>query len=502
MTLLEIRNASKGYGGLDAVRDATLAIGPGEAVALVGENGAGKTTLMRLVAGIVPADSGTISAGGVRIDDAAGAARAGIEMMQQHFDLAGALSVAENIVLRERGLPALYGRRLVERFATELVARSGIDFRDLGRPASTLSVGEMARIELIRALARHPRILILDEPTSVLTPGEVGSLLARLRELAAAGMAVILISHRLTEVFQFASRIVIMREGGIVADAPAGSITEPEVARLMIGRELQPPGRRRSKAPGDERLRLDSIDTSQRDHGVPLRSVSLVVRGGETAAIVGVAGNGQNALADLLRGVIRSTAGRIAIDGVALDTTALYHDGRVAHIPGDRTRDGIVAEMTLAENLALRASRWRAGSAARAAAGAIERFRIRGASRQAAGSLSGGNQQKLILARELGRGTPAPAAAGTAAPHAAPSPELIVASEPTRGLDFDAAAFVREELREAAARGAAILLLTSDLDEAAELADSLYVMSGGSLSPRLAPSTPAEELGMRMAGAR
>lgn len=471
------------FGRTEAVAGVTLAIEGGEAVALVGENGAGKSTLMRIVAGVERADAGTVRAAGIRIDAPDHAARAGIRMVHQHFNLAGALTVAENLVLHEPDLPAALDRGTIERVARTMVERAGIPFEGLDRPAAALSIGEMARVEMIRALSRSPRVLILDEPTSVLTPLEVSSLLASLRRLAGEGLAVVLISHKLEEVFAFARRVVVMRQGTIALDADAKQTSSREVARAMVGRALEVEGARLSGAAGERRLVLRGVNTEESGLRVPLRGVSLEVGRGEIVAIVGVAGNGQNALADLLRGVIPAADGRIEIDGRPMRAGDLFAAADAAHIPSDRTREGIVAGLSLAENLALRAD-----SVARArqrAREAIARYQIRGRAEQLAESLSGGNQQKLLLARELTETT-----------------GLIVASEPTRGLDFESTRFVHGRIRDAADRGAAVLLITSDLDEAAALAGSVQVMSGGRLSERLPSSTPAEELALRMAGAR
>ncbi|HVR42428.1 MAG TPA: ATP-binding cassette domain-containing protein [Thermoanaerobaculia bacterium] len=481
--MLEIRGIRKSFGETLAVREASLTIPAGQAVAVVGANGAGKTTLMEIVAGAKRADAGEVLMEGERVGGSGDAARLGIRMVHQHFDLAESMTVAENLALHDGGLAPLFGRRGIERVAREIVARSGLALENLERPVAALSVGEAARVELVRALSQRPRLLILDEPTSVLTPREVEDLVALLRRLTRQNTAVVLISHKLAEVFAFAERIVVMREGAVVADGPSAATTREQVARAMIGRDLRTVPPSRSDDPHPVRLRLTDLATSPASHRVPLRGVDLELRAGRISAIVGVAGNGQNALADALRGLAQPSRGHIEIDGAVIAAPALFRSRRLAHIPSDRAREGIVRELTVAENLALRARRWSRGGARARARAAIARFGIRGTPDQAAGSLSGGNQQKLILARELER-----------------APEVIVASEPTRGLDFDAARFVHERLRAAAAAGAAVLVITSDLDEAASLADEVRVISAGSLSEPLAPDTPAAELGLRMAG--
>jgi ABC-type uncharacterized transport system ATPase subunit len=303
-----------------------------------------------------------------------------------------------------------------------------------------LSVGEKARVELTKAIARHPSVLILDEPTSVLTPSEAEELFDTARSLAASGTIVILISHKIREVLSVATRTVVMRRGRIVADG--SHVSAEELARVMVGEVTWRPALSRT--------------VPARVPAPAFAFQNLDVAGGEIVAIIGVAGNGQMELATMLR------------DTLPRATTA--------HIPADRTRDGVIAEMSIADNLALVTDG--------PAADLIAKFDIRASGpRQRAGTLSGGNQQKLVLARELAR-----------------NPERIVATEPTRGLDIEATRFVHDQLREAASRGAATLLITSDLDEAFALADAVHVIYRGKLSDRLTPSDAAARAGQLMAG--
>jgi ABC-type uncharacterized transport system ATPase subunit len=422
-----LSHITKRFGANVAVDDVSLAFAPGEIVGLVGENGAGKTTLMSIATGELAADEGTI-------DD-----RESAGIVHQHFLLVGEFTIAENLAL------AMWGRD-----PEAIIRDSGIELRDVHRRVADLSVGEKAKLELIKAVARHPRFLVLDEPTSVLTPAEAGELFAVMRELAAAGTTVIFISHKIPEVLEVATRVVVMRRGRIVADGVG--MSAEELASLMV-----------------ERREISGSESRRRAGGGPaggppaLRLEGLAVHSGEIVAIIGVAGNGQSELAASLRDSVR---------------------GRVAHIPEDRARDGLIAEMTISENIALAEPRWRPRVAAKRAAALIERFNIRAQSpNQRAGSLSGGNQQKVILARELER-----------------QPEIVIAAEPSRGLDIEATRFVHEELRAAAARGAAILLITSDLDEAFALGDAIHVIYRGKLSARLTPAEAAEQAPQLMAG--
>jgi len=485
---MRLSHITKRFGANVAVDDVSLDFAPGEIVGLVGENGAGKTTLMSIAAGELVADDGTI-------ED-----RVAVGVVHQHFLLVSEFTIAENLALSFRAADAPVGaedgeespagsrppavsagdssprfappglRRLgmtspatVRRNAEEIIRESGIELRDVNRRVADLSVGEKAKLELIKAIARHPRVLILDEPTSVLAPTEARELFDVMRRLAAAGTTVIFISHKIPEVLEVATRIVVMRRGRIVVDG--GTMSATELAEAMVQRRSDV---RRSDSPvrplvNTPRHLNSGPGSAGRTGESDLRIAGLSIHPGEIVAIIGVAGNGQSELAVSLRESLR---------------------GRVAHIPEDRARDGLVAEMTIAENIALAERRWRPRAAAERAAALIERFNIRAQSPlQRAGSLSGGNQQKVILARELER-----------------HPEIIVAAEPTRGLDIEATRFVHDELRAAAARGAAILLITSDLDEAFALGGAIHVIYRGMLSPRLTPDEAAVRAPQLMAG--
>lgn len=433
--MIRLSHITKSFGPTRAVDDVSLEASGGEIVAIVGENGAGKSTLMRIVAGELEPDAGTMQREG------------NVALVHQHFMLVPELTIAENLALASSKSSRFFvSRRSLERDATRTVAASGIDLREVSRRVETLSVGEKSKLELIKAIAQNPSTLILDEPTATLTPHEAEELFRVMRDLAAAGTAVVFISHKLPEVLAVAGRVVVMRGGRIVLEARDASAES--LAAAMVERPSA-----RDDASRTPRRRGDAV---------ALAFEQLTVHRSEIVAIVGVAGNGQTELASRLRD----------------------HLGSAGHIPEDRTRDGIVAEMSIAENLALRARRWRPSDASHHAEQLIELYSIRATgSAQPVGSLSGGNQQKVVLARELDR-----------------RPEVIIAAEPTRGLDLESTSFVHDQLRSAAAAGAGIVLLTSDLEEAFALADVIHVIDRGRLSDGMSPEEASPRIADLMAG--
>ncbi|MGZ5476423.1 MAG: ABC transporter ATP-binding protein [Thermoanaerobaculia bacterium] len=430
--MLSLQHVSKSYGATRAVDDVSLEIAPGEVVGLIGENGAGKSTLMRIVAGEIAPHSGEIAAPDV------------VGMVHQHFALVSHFTIAENLALARDRRFRFVSTPALEREAEETIRKTGIELPDVSRRAGDLSVGERAKLELIKAVASRPDLLILDEPTSVLTPLESAGLFGLIRRLAAQGSAIVFITHKIPEVMQVAERLVVMRRGRVVADTSARGMSAQQIASAMVqsGAAADPGRRRRAES-----------------RGAPLNT-NPIVHSGEIIAVAGVAGNGQRELADRVR---RPGSG---------------------FIPEDRTRHALIGEMTIAENLALGGKRWRPLEGRQRAERLIEQYSIKARGPlQLAGELSGGNQQKVVLARELDR-----------------KPDLIVASEPTRGLDIEATGFVHEQLRRAAASGAAILLITSDLDEAFALADGIHVIYRGRLSERMTPEEATGRVANLMAG--
>jgi general nucleoside transport system ATP-binding protein len=436
----------------------SLEVAPGEVLALLGENGAGKSTLMNVLAGLVRPDAGSLELAGEPIDLAhwgpRGARAHGVGMVHQHSALVPALTVAENLCFGDTASGPWFRPRAELRAAEALSQRFELEV-PVDRRVEELSPGQRQRAEILRALGRGARLLILDEPTAVLTPGEAAALFAAVRRLRSAGRAVIFISHKLAEVEQVADRVAILRRGRVVASLAAGGSDARELGRLMLGRDL-PPLERPASAPGAPRLVLRHLSVPGVTERSRLRGLDLELRGGEILAVVGIDGNGQRELEEALAGVRRPSAGQVLIDGraVPLAPRALRRAG-LAHLSGDRERASLVRGMSLAEKFILNGS-WddrrffRGGridreAAARATAEAAARFGITPSNPDRdISSLSGGNAQKLAVARELDG-----------------DPPVLVAVNPTRGLDVGSARFVHEQLLARRAAGGAVLLISS-----------------------------------------
>jgi simple sugar transport system ATP-binding protein len=496
-TVLRLSGITKRFGPLVANDGIDLDLARGEILALLGENGAGKTTLMSILFGHYVADEGSVEVAGP-----GGALRAlppglpraaldaGIGMVHQHFALADNLSVLDNVIL---GTEPLWRLRQDKRGARArlagLVERSGLAVSPDARVGS-LSVGERQRVEILKALYRDARILILDEPTAVLTPQEVDGLFATLRRLVAQGLSIIFISHKLAEVLAIASRVAVLRAGKLVATRETAGADRAMLAELMVGRRVSPP-QRTAGEPGAPVLAFAGVTQRGR-----LDGVDLEVRAGEIVGIAGVSGNGQTALSALVSGLAVPDAGRVTLFGRPAplgDPDAIVEAG-VARIPEDRHRDGVVGDMAVWENLLIEqvrrpeAQRWgfvRRAAARRAAVDAIAAWDVRCPGPDARTRLlSGGNIQKLILARTIGRG-----------------PGLILANQPTRGLDIGAVTEIHRRLLAARAEGAGVLLISEDLDELFALADRIGVLYRGHLfAPRAAETLTVRELGLMMAG--
>jgi general nucleoside transport system ATP-binding protein len=483
---VELRGISKRFGDLVANDDVNFAVARGEVHALLGENGAGKSTLMRILYGLTRPDAGTILVDGrpVAIHSPKDAIAARIGMVTQHFALVKPMTVTENVVLG-----ATEGARVRLDVAARKVAdaaeRFGIRANPLAR-VGTLSVGEQQRVEILKALYRDCRVLILDEPTAVLVPQEVDALFATLRRLRDDGIAIVFISHKLHEVRQISSRVTVLRRGAVVGSRATAEVDDRELALLMVGRPTVGVRRPGSARPGDAVLTVEGVS------GEVLRGVSFEVDAGEILGVAGVSGNGQSELVDVLCGVRRPTAGRVEVGDV--DVTGASPAEVVAaglgRIPEDR-HAAVVGELSVAQNLALEhLGEFRRGpqlddrALRRNAEALIERFSIRARPDDPAASLSGGNLQKVVLARVLSR-----------------EPHAIVVAQPTRGLDVAATEYVHGELLAQRERGAAVLLVSEDLDELLALADRLLVLYEGRIVGRFtAADADPERLGLLMAG--
>jgi len=500
MNALELTHISKRFGALQANDGISLTLKSGEVLALLGENGAGKSTLVSILFGHYRADSGHIQVFGKPLPPGRPdlALAAGIGMVHQHFTLADNLSVLDNILVGTESLWRLRSHRSRARAKlAELGQRFGLEVNPSALVGS-LSVGERQRVEILKALYRGARILILDEPTAVLTPQESERLFATLRGFVDAGLAVIFITHKLGEVLAAAQRVVILRQGKKVAECATAGSTAEELAQLMLGRKVQMPKRtgRADVTEGAAGKRLLELRTVSAGSGRgALREVSLAVQGGEILAIAGVSGNGQQTLVNLLCGMMQPIYGQILLDGRrAPKTPRGWTAAGVSRIPEDRQGKGSIGDFPLWENAVLedlhssafaRFGLIRKNAARRYAQKLMAQCDVRGGSAETpARSLSGGNLQKLIVGRALAR-----------------QPRLLIADQPTWGLDIGAVAYVRGQLLAARERGAGIVLISEDLDEIFALADRIAVLCGGKrVATRAAEDWTLASLGLAMMG--
>jgi len=495
--VLRLAGITKRFGPLVANDTIGFALRRGEIVALLGENGAGKTTLMNILFGHYVADEGEIEIFGRKLPPGSprAAIAAGIGMVHQHFTLAENLNVLDNIMLGTEGLWRwATDRRTARQRLDKLAADFGLHIDGDARVAD-LSVGERQRVEILKVLYREARILILDEPTAVLTPQESIALFQTLAKLVAQGLSVIFISHKLNEVLAVSSRILVLRGGKLVAERPTAETTKAELASLMVGREIPPP-RIEPQAPGAVVVRLVDLRVDGPGGAVLLDGVSLELREGEILGIAGVAGNGQSALADLLSGLSVPAAGTVDLFGESVHEwqPRAVIDRGIGRIPEDRHAAGTIADMSVAENAIAEIYRQpefaRRGFVdwprARAfAQGIIADYDVKCPSSSAPMRLlSGGNMQKLILGRVLSQ-----------------SPRLVLANQPTRGLDVGAIDYVHRQLLAVRKDGGSVLLISEDLDELLSLADRIAVMYRGHLSaPMERAAVTIERLGLMMAG--
>jgi ABC-type uncharacterized transport system ATPase subunit len=495
---LELRGITKRYGTLVANDEISLDVEPGQIHALLGENGAGKTTLMNVLYGLTQPDEGEILADGepVTLRSPKDAIAAGFGMVHQHFMLVPVFTVAENVTLgAERTRPlGLLDQRRMRREVLEMSETYGLRV-DPDARVEELPVGVQQRVEIIKALVRQANVLILDEPTSVLTPGETEELFTIMRQLKAGGRSIIFISHKLKEVQAIADTITVIRRGKVVGQRPP-TASDEELAALMVGRQVALRVSKQPAKPGDVVLEVSDlrVDDERGQHAVD--GVSFQVRAGEILGIAGVQGNGQTELCEALMGLLPAAGGSVRLDGreiTAHSPRQRIRDG-IGYVPEDRQADGLVATFSVADNMILdvfdrppyaRGIALNLAAAQENATARVAQFDVRTTSVETpVGTLSGGNQQKVILARELGRDV-----------------RVLVASQPTRGLDVGSIEFVHKRIIEERDKGVAVLIISAELDEVYALADRIAVMYEGRITGFRPPTVPVEELGMLMAGA-
>ena len=496
---LELRGITKRFGPVVANDRIDFDLRQGEVHALLGENGAGKSTLMSILYGLYSPDEGEIRVNGepAVVDSPSRAIGLGIGMVHQHFMLVPVMTVTENIVLGEeprRGV--LLDVREGARKVKELSDRYGLAV-DPDAVIEQVSVGMQQRVEILKTLYRDARILILDEPTAVLTAQETEELFQVLRALKEDGVSIVFISHKLNEVLEISDRVTVLRRGEMVDTVPTEGATEASLARLMVGRDVLLRVEKKTSKPGEPMLEVEDLHVRDRRGLEAVKGVSLTVHGGEVVAIAGVDGNGQLELVQAIAGVVEPESGRVSIAGqnVTGDNVRGMTDAGLAHIPEDRQLCGLVLDFTLAENLALREYREApisnhgvlsiSGMTQRARE-LLKEYDVRGGEPTTlASALSGGNQQKVAVAREI-----------------ASNPKLLIAHQPTRGLDVGAIEFVHGRLLEERDKGRGILLVSLEFEEIRALADRIVVIYEGQIVAEFKPDVSEEDLGVAMTGGR
>lgn len=500
MALLEMRDICKSFSGVYANDHMNLTVEKGEIHALLGENGAGKTTLVNILFGIYVPDSGSISWKGqpVSFSSPRDAIAAGIGMVQQHFSLVRRMTVLDNIILNLRENRFVLDRKTARARVLQLADKYGLKV-DPDAMVCDLSVGEQQRVEILKALYRDVELLILDEPTGVLTPQETAQFFDVLRVLRQEGYGIIIITHRMSEIMAISDRVTILRDGKQVAVLQTNQTTPDELSRHMIGRELKECYDMDQPAGQQVLLELEGVSLPARRRGHALHDINLQLHRGEILGIAGVEGNGQKELAELIVGIQKATHGSIALEGVPMRGCSVrqrYEQG-VVYISEDRLQDSLVVDMDITDNLMLReycrppyAKKGLLNRRAmiQAARMLMERFQVRasGVSGEstAVRLLSGGNQQKLIVAREVNE-----------------QAKVVVASQPTRGLDIGATEFVRERLVEQRNQGKGVILISADLEEIMALSDRVAVMFDGRVVGILSrKEATVEQIGLLMGG--
>ena len=496
---LELRGITKRFGSLTANDAIDLAVGDGEIHAILGENGAGKSTLMNVVYGLLQPDEGTISVDGkeISIHSPLDALAAGIGMVHQHFMLIPVFTVAENIVLGHEKTKGL-GMLDLESARKEIL-RVSAEFNfeiDPDALVEELPVGLQQRVEIIRALIYDAKVLILDEPTAVLTPQETDELLRNMKKLKAKGTSIVFITHKLREVKEAADKITIIRRGKVVGTA-SPSASQEELASLMVGRPVSLDVEKNPAKLGNVTLSVSNLTISDHTGRSLVKNVSFEVRAGEVLAVAGVQGNGQSELAESIVGLQEHVTGSIKLEGQEITKSSVrdaLHAG-IAFVPESREEDGLIGSFSIEENLILdlhdlppyaKGPVISQNVVSAEAEKRVKEFDIRTQSaKDPASSLSGGNKQKVVLARELSRPV-----------------KLVVASQPTRGLDVGSIEFVHERIIAERDSGRAVLLFSTELDEVSALADRIAVMYRGEFIAIVPADTSREELGLLMAGVK
>ena len=497
---LELKDITKRFPGVLANDRISISADRGEVLGLLGENGAGKTTLMNILSGLYRPDSGEILIDGEprTFDDPREAIVAGIGMVHQHFQLVPVFDVVESVALGAESVTGPLGtfdRKTARKRVVELSTQYGLNV-DPDATIEDLPVGVRQRVEILKALYRRSDILVLDEPSAVLTPAETEELFGIIRGLAEGGTTVIFITHKLSEVLEVADRVTVLRRGHVAGTVDPSTTTREELANLMVGRDVELTVARGQATPGDVVLSLNDVFIMDDRFQMAVKGVSLDVRAGEIVAVAGVQGNGQTELVEALAGLRTIDSGSITISGGSIANASPRHvaDLGVAHIPEDRMRDGLIGGMSVAENYILDSyhrepyssnGMLHAKAVDAAAEQGVKDFDIRTPSIDTmAGSLSGGNQQKVVVAREFSRPV-----------------KLVIAAQPTRGLDVGSIEYIHSRLVEQRDAGAAILIVSTELDEILAVGDRVAVMFGGRIAGILeGVEATRESVGMLMGG--
>ena len=476
--LLEVTGVSKRYPGVVANDNISLTVNAGEVVALLGENGAGKSTLLKAVFGLIKPDSGEIKIGGTPIvfGDTAGVISLGVGMVHQHFQLVPVMTVAENIILGDEPKRGIFiNKKAAHDEILALSKRYGLEV-DPEAVIEDLPVGMQQRVEILKALRKDVKLLILDEPTAVLTPQEIDELLAVIRNLADSGVGIVLITHKLHEVMAVADRVVVLRGGKLVGVTSPKETDEAGLAQMMVGRSVVLQVNRTEAKRGAVVLEVKGLQVRDDRKILSVKGVDLSLHKGEILGVAGVEGNGQREFVEAICGMRHREAGEVLINGVATKDMHPHavHEAGISHIPEDREKHGLVANYSIADNLVLNqfdqapfANGWvrNLAEVAKNAISTVEKFDIRTPSAfNAASSLSGGNKQKVVVARELSEELP-----------------VLVAAQPTRGVDVGSIEFIHNQLISARDKGAAVLLVSAELDEILSLSDRIAVMSDGKI---------------------